>query len=112
MLGLARFRRRKVEQAAEMLHIRLDRFPPGTKVLLETVKREYLIETSGGFDVLLQGHPTYCPEPVRVYVAGSRARGCASEAGCIRRGMSVGFWDPAKGMLTTSPVRRVRILLS
>lgn len=108
-----RFRRRKLEVTTEVEQsVRVDRVPKGTRLLLQTANRDYRIETCGGLDILLQGHPDYCSEPVAVYVAGSRRRGSAPQPGFIRSGMRVDFWDPTRGIITTSPVRRIRILLT
>ena len=85
--------------------------PRGTRLILQTANRDYLIETCGELDVLIQGHPDYCPAPILVYVRGSRRRGSAPQPGLIRRGMPVDFWDGARGiMITTSRVRRLRML--
>jgi hypothetical protein len=85
--------------------------PRGTRVKLQTVNRGYLIETCGGAEILLQGHPYYCPYPVRLYLIGSRRRGSAPESGTIRRGMPAEFWDPGRGIvLTTSRVRGFQML--
>ena len=104
---------RKLKLGTEVEHsVRVDRLPKCTRLVLQTANRDYLIETCGGLDILLQGHPDYCSEPVAVYVAGSRRRGSEPQPGFIRSGMRVDFWDPTRGIITTSPVRRIRILLT
>ena len=90
--------------------IRVDQLPKGTRLLLKTVNRDYLVETSGGLNALLQGHPKYCPKPVAVYVAGARRRGCAPDPGCIRCGMRAEFWDPTRGMIRISRVRHWQLV--
>lgn len=85
--------------------------PKGTRVTLHTANRDYLIETCGGAEVLLQGHPYYCPDPVLLYMIGCSRPGAPPEPGSIRRGMRVEFWDCAQGIvITTSRVRGFRVL--
>jgi hypothetical protein len=112
-MALNDYRGRPHEVGTEVEHsLRVDRLPEGTRLVLQTASRDYLIETCGGLNILLQGHPDYCPEPAAVYVAGSRIEGSAPEPGCIRRGMRVDFWHPSRGIITTSTVQRMRILLT
>jgi hypothetical protein len=93
--------------------VSVDQVPAGTRLVVETANREYLIETCGGLSAFLQGHPGYCPEPVPVYVRGSGRRGFTPQQGSIRCGMRVDFWDPARGVvITTSRVRRVLLVLA
>ena len=88
----------------------IDRLPKGTQLLVETAHRNYLLEIRGGLNALISGHPNYCPDPVPVVVCGSRARGFEMRRGFIGRGMRLEFWHPARGIIRTSAIWRVRIL--
>lgn len=89
--------------------VSVNRLPRGTRILLQTANRVYAIETSGGFDVTLRGHPEYCPEAVTVYVRGSRRPRLPLEPGLIRCGARIDFWNPARGIITTSIVRCLQL---
>jgi hypothetical protein len=104
----------EIELATDIADIiSVDQLPTGTRLVIQTASRDYLIETCGGLDAFLHGNPAYCAEPVPVYVRGSRPRGCALQPGSIRCGMPAEFWDPTRGLvITTSRVRRVLQVLA
>lgn len=55
--------------------VSVDQLPPGTRLVVQTANRDYvIIDTCGGLDAFLQGHPACCLEPVPVYVRGSGRR--------------------------------------
>jgi hypothetical protein len=88
----------------------IERLPKGTRLAIQTSHREYLIEVRGGLSAWISGHPDYCPEPVPVLVRGSRRRGSNIQPRVIGRGMRLEFWDPTRGVITTSVVLAIRKL--
>lgn len=106
--------RRVVKGARELMRekdrVRVDGVPVGTRISIQTKNREYLLETHGGLKAFLTGHPDHCPQPVAVYVSGARRPGSFPDRGLIRTGVAVEFRDPARGIITTSRVRTMRIV--
>jgi hypothetical protein len=88
--------------------VHIDRLPKGTRLVVQTLRREYFMEVCGGLNAMISGHPDYCPEPVPVVVRGSRRRGSKIQRGFIGRGMRLEFWHPARGVISTSAVCEVR----
>ena len=91
--------------------VHIDRLPKGTRLVLQTSHREYLMETCGGLNARISGHPDYCPEPIPIVVRGSRRRGSRIQRGFIGRGMRFEFWHPTRGVVSTSAVCDVRRVL-
>src|SRR5512146_1614174 len=61
---------------------------------IQTENRHYTVIYRGRDEVLICGHPLYCPEPVRVRIAGSNWGGSMLKAGFIGRGMHLAFRHP------------------
>lgn len=61
---------------------------------IETENRHYTVVYRGRDEVLICGHPLYCPQPVRVRIAGSNWGGSMLKAGFIGRGMHLEFRHP------------------
>src|SRR5262245_49567635 len=80
----------------------IDRLPAGTRLVIWTANRQYLIETLGGYEVLISGHPDYCPEPVAVALYGASSRRSILTLQCIRRGLCLAFQHPIGGVVRTS----------
>ena len=91
--------------------VNIERLPKGTRLVVQTLHREYVIEACGGLTAWISGHPDYCPEAVPIVVRGSRRRGSKIQRGFIGRGMRLEFWHPTRGVISTSAVRGVRRLL-
>ena len=89
----------------------IDRLPAGTRLMVWTANRKYLIETLGGCEVLISGHPDYCPQPVAVTLYGANSRRSMVRLHCIRRGMCVDFRHPIRGVVRTSPIRVIEELV-
>ncbi len=88
----------------------VDRLPVGSRIVVETENRQYLVETRGGCNVLINGHPRYCPEPFAVAVRGAIRKGSKIEPLLVGSGMPFEFWHPTIGIFRTSRVRGVRVV--
>ena len=64
-------------------YIDLTSLAQGVQIDVETKNRHYLIECLGGGDILISGHPEYCPTPVAGHFQGSSDRGGVLESGLI-----------------------------
>jgi hypothetical protein len=90
----------------------LDRMPAGTQLVIQTVNRQYLLETREGCEALLSGHPMHCPEPVGVTFYGSGSRTARFVPGFIGPGLRLTVRYPSGLVVRTSRVRDVRRLNS
>ena len=88
----------------------LDELPAGTRLIVQTVHHQYLLETRGGCEVLVSGHPKYCPEPLAVTVHGATCGTPMLVTGYIGPGLCLGFLHPDGRIIRTSCVREVRKL--
>lgn len=86
----------------------VDRLPAGTRLIVQTVHRQYFLETRGGYEALLSGHPQYCPDPVAVAVHGSSYETRVLLPGFIGPGVRLRFVHPSGRVIRTSRVRAVR----
>ena len=87
----------------------LDDLAPGTVLELETQSHHYTLVKCDGSDVLISGHPTFCPEPVVVHIEGSFIGPCVTypERGFIGRGMHLMFRHPVYDTVSTSLIREI-----
>jgi hypothetical protein len=88
----------------------LDRIPAGTRLVVQTVNRQYLLEAREGCEALLSGHPKYCPEPVGVTLCGSGPRTATLVPGFIGPGRCLTILYPGGRVIRTSRVSEVRKL--
>ena len=79
-----------------------------TTLEVETQNRRYTLWVRENGDVLIWGHPVYCPSPTKVRIAGSNWGGSMLKAGFIGRGMHMEFCHPEHETVVTSRVRDVR----
>ena len=85
--------------------------PEGATVEIETQNRVYILVSCGEGDALLQGHPTFCPEPVRVRIHGSTWGGAMLKYRFIGRGMHLEFGHPGYNVpIVTSRIADVRAI--
>src|SRR5215831_3462991 len=85
--------------------------PPGAAVEIETRNHIYTLVNCGENAALLSGHPTFCPNPVRVSIHGSTWGGSLLKQGFIGRSMHLEFTHPDyRGSITTSRIVDVRPL--
>ena len=84
---------------------------PGRAVLeVETRHHVYHIENRGDGEVMISGHPEYCPEPVLVNLHGSTWGTPMIKLRFIGRGMKMEFGHPTFGVILTSRVQEIREL--
>lgn len=89
--------------------VSVQNLPEGTKVEIETQNRIYTLVSCGQGNALLQGHPTFCPEPVLVRIHGSTWGGAMLKYQFIGRGMHLEFGHPAYNVpIVTSRIVDIR----
>lgn len=86
----------------------LSRVAHNTRLEVETQNRRYTLWIREDGEVLIWGHPVYCPAPTRVRISGSNWGGSMLKAGFIGRGMHMEFRHPEHDTVVTSRVREVR----
>ena len=82
----------------------------GAVLELKTRERLYLIENRGKGQILISGHPKYCPQPVQVKLHGSTWGGTMLKTGFIGQGMRLEFRHPVHGVILTSRIQDIRQL--
>jgi hypothetical protein len=90
--------------------VSLDDLAVGAVVEVVTGHHTYRLENRGGGEVLISGHPVYCPEPVLVELHGSVGDSGVIKMWFIGRGMRLEFRHPALGLVQTSRVREIHEL--
>ena len=81
---------------------------PGSAIEIQTRNRLYVIVMQAEGEVLISGHPDFCPSPVLVKVDGSNWGGSMLKQGFIGRGMRLEFRHPVFQTVTTSPIFEIR----
>lgn len=92
--------------------VSLDDLAVGAVVEAVTGHHTYRLENRGNGDVLISGHPVYCPEPVLVELHGSIGDDQMIKMWFIGRGMRLVFRHPQFGVVRTSHVREIHELAS
>ena len=88
----------------------LDELKVGDALELVTKNRTYVVENRGNGEILIFGHPKYCPQPTLVRLYGSTAGWTAVKPGFIGRGMYLEFRHPEHGLIRTSRIEQIRVL--
>ena len=83
---------------------------PGERLEVETHYHVYHITYEGDGEMMISGHPEFCPEPVRVHLSGSTWGTPMIKLRFIGRGMKMEFIHPTIGVIHTSRVREIREL--
>ncbi len=86
----------------------LSRVASNTRLEVETQNRRYTLWVRENGEVLIWGHPVYCPAPTSVRISGSNWGGSMLKQGFIGRGMHLEFKHPDHQTVVTSRVREVR----
>lgn len=86
----------------------LEELSPGEHLEIQTRSRCYHLFNQGEGEVLISGHPEYCPEPVQVRVHGSTWGGSMLKQGFIGQGMYLEFSHPQHSTITTSRIVDIR----
>ena len=88
----------------------LDNLKVGDLLEVETKTRTYFIENRGNGQILISGHPKYCPQPTPVELYGSTWGGIILKPRFIGRHMSLAFRHPQHGVIRTSRIQEIRRL--
>ena len=76
-----------------------------------TKNTRYVVVMEGDTEAWIAGHPQFCPEPVKVEIAGSNWGGSMIKSGYVGRGMRLEFRHPGfDGVVVTSTIRDIRLL--
>jgi len=87
----------------------LNDLPPATVLEIQTQHHCYQVVLLDDNNVLISGHPLYCPEPVRVAIAGSTWGGSMLKRRFVGRGMHLEFRHPQyQSPIMTSRVEEIR----
>ena len=100
---------RNFEQSEIEGGVFLNDLPPATVLEIQTQHHLYQIVLLDDNNVLISGHPKYCPDPIRVAIAGSTWGGSMLKRCFVGRGMQMEFRHPEyQTPIVTSPVQEIR----
>ncbi len=88
--------------------VHLNDLPEGAKLEVRTENRAYQLVNCGGRQMMIAGHPEFCPKPVRVQVHGSSWGGSMLKVAFIGRGMHLEFRHPEFNTVVTSRIVEIR----
>jgi hypothetical protein len=88
--------------------VNVNELAAGALLAVETQYHTYHLEYEGDGEMLISGHPTFCPDPVRVHLTGSTWGTPMIKLRFIGRGMKMEFVHPTLGVIQTSRVRDVQ----
>jgi hypothetical protein len=97
-------------QTAREEGVSLDDLEVGAVIEVVTRHHTYRLENRGCGEVLISGHPVYCPEPVLVELYGSVGESHEIKMWFIGPGMKLEFRHPVFGLVQTSRVREIHQL--
>ena len=87
----------------------LNDLPPATVLEIQTQHHCYQVVLLGESEALISGHPEYCPDPIRVAIAGSTWGGSMLKRRYVGRGMHMEFRHPEyQTPILTSRVQEIR----
>jgi len=87
----------------------LNDLPPATVLEIQTQHHCYQVVLLDDNNVLISGHPLYCPEPIQVAIAGSTWGGSMLKRRFVGRGMHMEFRHPDyQTPIVTSRVQEIR----
>jgi hypothetical protein len=82
---------------------------PRTILFIQTQHHCYTAVFLKENQALIWGHPTFCPRPVPVSIAGSTWGGSMLKSRFLGRGMRLEFHHPAyRTPIVTSPIREIK----
>ena len=82
--------------------------PPGTVLEVQTQNHVYTIVHKAWGQVLISGHPEFCPDPVEVRIHGSTWGGSMIRNHYLGRGMHLEFAHPVHEVVITSHIVDIR----
>ncbi|HUQ90817.1 MAG TPA: hypothetical protein VM120_03980 [Bryobacteraceae bacterium] len=78
---------------------------------IETQNRFYVLQSRGGGQFLISGHPKFCPNPTLVTVSGSNWGGSMLKKSYVGRGMHLEFLHPEyERPIVTSRIIEIRLV--
>jgi hypothetical protein len=87
----------------------LQDLPSATVLQIQTQNHCYTAVLVDEGSVLISGHPEYCPQPVRVAIAGSTWGGSMLKRRYVGRGMHLEFRHPQyRTPIVTSRIKEIR----
>jgi len=87
----------------------LSDLPPATVLEIQTQHHCYVVVLLNENNVLISGHPEFCPEPTPVAIAGSTWGGSMLKRRFVGRGMRLEFRHPEyRTPIVTSTVQDIR----
>ena len=87
----------------------LNDLPPSTVLEIQTQHHCYQVVLLDDKSVLISGHPEFCPEPIKVAIAGSTWGGSMLKRRFVGRGMYLEFRHPKyQTPIVTSRVQEIR----
>jgi hypothetical protein len=87
----------------------LNNLPADTVLEIQTQHHCYQVVLLDDNHALISGHPQYCPEPIRVAIAGSTWGGSMLKRRFVGRGMHLEFCHPGyQRPIVTSTVQEIR----
>ena len=93
--------------------VHLGDLPTSTTLRIETENRTYTVVICADGDVLISGHPRFCPAPVRVRISGSNWGGSMLKTRYLGRGMHLEFRHPEYRLpIVTSRIVEIRQVLA
>ncbi|HLW77594.1 MAG TPA: hypothetical protein VKS01_11430 [Bryobacteraceae bacterium] len=88
----------------------LQDLPQESTVEVITQNRGYTLVMLEDGDAWISGHPEFCPQPVRVRIAGSNWGGSMLKAAFLGRGMHLEYRHPDyRGPIVTSAIVDIRL---
>jgi hypothetical protein len=89
--------------------VSLEHLPPQTVLEIQTKHHRYVAVLLGGGEALISGHPSYCPQPVLVAIAGSTWGRSMLKLRFVGRGMYLEFHHPDyRTPIVTSLIQEIR----
>ncbi len=86
----------------------LEDLQEGARLEIQTENNVYRLRVGNDSEVIISGHPDFCPKPVRVKIHGSSWGGSMLKVAYIGRGMHLEFRHPVHKVITTSPIAEIR----
>jgi len=99
---------RRIVQSEIEGGVYLSDLQPGDFLEIETQDWVCAFEYCGENEALVSGHLRFCPQPVRVQVAGSTWGGSMLKQNFIGRGMHLEFTHPQYERIVTSTIIEIR----
>ena len=84
--------------------VHLRDLPPSSVLSIQTRNRVYTLVVLSDDNVLISGHPEFCPEPAEVRINGSTWGGSMIKTKYVGRGMHLEFEHPVHRTIITSRI--------